>query len=160
MAPIRHSADYPYPPELVWEALTDPDAIREWLMDNDFKPVVGHEFTLRMPPKPGFDGVIRCRVLRVEPPRELVYTWTGGWVKQPTTVTWKLTPTGDGTRLELEHDGLDQGIAGRILSWMLGSGWGRMLRRQLPAALAAKAVNFYGSPEQTKSLGPGEEEAR
>lgn len=41
MRPIRLSADYPYPIEEVWESLTDPDALREWLMENDFRPVEG-----------------------------------------------------------------------------------------------------------------------
>lgn len=139
MAPIRLSAEYPYPPSVVWEALTDPAAIREWLMDNDFRPVEGHEFTFRTPPRPGFDGVVRCRVLRVEPPTELVYAWASDWFKQPTTVTWRLTAVGAGTRLDLEHDGLDQGFSGRIMKWMLGSGWGRMLRRKLPAVIATRA---------------------
>jgi uncharacterized protein YndB with AHSA1/START domain len=120
----------------VWEALTDPDALREWLMDNDFKPAEGHEFTFRMPPKPGFDGVVCCRVIRVDPYRELTYTWVGGWVKEATTVTWRLTPTSDGTHVELEHSGLEQGILGHVLKRMLRSGWGRMLRKGLPRTVA------------------------
>ena len=34
--------DLPYPPEKIWRALTQPHMIAEWLMNNDFKPVVGH----------------------------------------------------------------------------------------------------------------------
>ncbi|MBO3744743.1 SRPBCC domain-containing protein [Streptosporangiaceae bacterium NEAU-GS5] len=138
MAPIRLSADYPYPVESVWEALTDPVALREWFTDNDFKPIEGHEFTLRMPPRPGFDGVVNCRVLRVDPPRLLSYSWTGGWLKQPTTVTWTLTATPGGTHLELEHDGLEQGVLGRLLKVMLRGGWGGMLRKALPRTVARR----------------------
>src|SRR5262245_4042258 len=36
-----------YPPEKIWRALTQPHLIEEWLMKNDFKPVVGHRFNLR-----------------------------------------------------------------------------------------------------------------
>jgi uncharacterized protein YndB with AHSA1/START domain len=39
--------EMPYPPEKIWRALTQPHLIEEWLMKNDFKPVVGHRFNLR-----------------------------------------------------------------------------------------------------------------
>ena len=38
--------EIPYPPEKIWRALTQPHLIEEWLMKNDFKPVVGHRFNL------------------------------------------------------------------------------------------------------------------
>ena len=34
--------EIPYPPEKIWRALTQPHLIEEWLMNNDFKPVVDH----------------------------------------------------------------------------------------------------------------------
>lgn len=139
MSPIRLSADYPFSPEQVWAALTDPAELREWLMDNDFKPIEGHEFTFTMKPKPGFDGVVRCRVLRVDPPKTLSYTWAGGWVKQPTTITWTLTATADGTHVEFEHSGLEQGVLGHVMKLMLRGGWGRMLRTSLRATIARRA---------------------
>ena len=39
--------EMPYPPEKLWRALTQPHLIEEWLMKNDFKPVVDHRFNLR-----------------------------------------------------------------------------------------------------------------
>ncbi len=39
--------EIPYPPEKIWRALTQPYLIEEWLMKNDFKPVVDHRFNLR-----------------------------------------------------------------------------------------------------------------
>ena len=39
--------EMPFPPEKIWRALTQPHLIEEWLMKNDFKPVVGHRFNLR-----------------------------------------------------------------------------------------------------------------
>ena len=44
--------DLPYPPEKIWRALTQPHLIAEWLMHNDFKPAVGHQFSLRMDAQP------------------------------------------------------------------------------------------------------------
>ncbi len=39
--------EIPHPPEKLWRALTQPHLIAEWLMKNDFEPVVGHRFNLR-----------------------------------------------------------------------------------------------------------------
>src|SRR5246127_3288025 len=63
--------DIPYPPEKIWRALTQPHLIEEWLMKNDFKPMVGHSFKLRG----GWGGVLNCEVLAVEPHKTLSYTW-------------------------------------------------------------------------------------
>ena len=50
----------PHPPEKVWRALTQPALIAQWLMQNDFKPEVGHRFTFRAKPQPGWTGVTNC----------------------------------------------------------------------------------------------------
>jgi hypothetical protein len=39
--------EIPHPPEKIWRALTQPHLVEEWLMKNDFKPVVDHHFNLR-----------------------------------------------------------------------------------------------------------------
>src|SRR5262249_30414331 len=62
--------DIPHPPEKIWRALTQPHLLEEWLMKNDFKPVVGHRFNLRG----DWGGVLDCEVLAVEPNRTLSYT--------------------------------------------------------------------------------------
>ncbi|MFJ5369247.1 SRPBCC domain-containing protein, partial [Bosea sp. CER48] len=36
--------EFSHPPEKLWRALTQPHLIAEWLMKNDFKPIVGHRF--------------------------------------------------------------------------------------------------------------------
>jgi len=36
-----------FPPERIWRALTQPHLIEEWLMKNDFKPVVDHRLSSR-----------------------------------------------------------------------------------------------------------------
>jgi uncharacterized protein YndB with AHSA1/START domain len=95
--------DLPYPPEKLWRALTQPHLIEEWLMKNDFKPATGHQFKLRMDAQPGWDGVIDCRVLVVEPNKTLSYTW--GTLGLETVVTFTLTPTAAGTHLRMEQAG-------------------------------------------------------
>ena len=62
--------EIPHPPEKIWRALTQPHLIEEWLMKNDFKPVVDHRFNLR-----GDWGAVDCQVQAVEPNKTLSYTW-------------------------------------------------------------------------------------
>ena len=68
--------EMPHPPEKIWRALTEGALIEEWLMSNDFKPVVGHRFTFRATPVPNWNGVIECEVLAVEPNARLAYSGT------------------------------------------------------------------------------------
>jgi uncharacterized protein YndB with AHSA1/START domain len=65
--------EMPYPPEKVWRALTQGALIAEWLMQNDFQPVVGHRFNFRAPPMAHWNGVTDCEVLIVEPNKRLSY---------------------------------------------------------------------------------------
>ncbi len=90
--------EMPHPPEKIWRALTQPHLIEEWLMKNDFKPVVGHSFNLRAD-----WGVVDCQVLAVEPNKTLSYTWAAYGLES--VVTWTLTPTSTGTHLRMEQSG-------------------------------------------------------
>jgi uncharacterized protein YndB with AHSA1/START domain len=95
--------DMPYPPEKIWRALTQPHLIAEWLMKNDFEPVVDRHFSLRMDPQPNWNGVVECQVLVVEPNKTLSYAW--GALGLATVVTFTLTPTPTGTHLRMEQTG-------------------------------------------------------
>jgi uncharacterized protein YndB with AHSA1/START domain len=90
--------EMPFPPEKIWRALTQPHLIEEWLMKNDFKPVVGHGFNLRAD-----WGSVDCRILAVEPNKKLSYTWSAYGLES--VVTWTLTPTRTGTNLCMEQSG-------------------------------------------------------
>ncbi len=87
-----------HPAERIWRALTQPHLIAEWLMKNDFQPVVGHRFDLRAD-----WGAVDCRVLVVEPDRTLSYSWQAYGLES--VVTWTLTPSGTGTLLRMEQSG-------------------------------------------------------
>ncbi|HLH96554.1 MAG TPA: SRPBCC domain-containing protein [Xanthobacteraceae bacterium] len=95
--------ELPHPPEKVWRALTQPHLIEEWLMKNDFQPVVGHRFNLKRTPRPDFNLVVDCQVLVVEPNKTLSYTWAA--LDVDGVVTWTLTPTSTGTHLRMEQSG-------------------------------------------------------
>jgi uncharacterized protein YndB with AHSA1/START domain len=111
--------EIPFPPEKIWRALTQPHLIEEWLMKNDFKPIVGHSFTLRMDPVPNWNGVIDCEVVAVEPNKTLSYTW--GAMGTGTVVTMTLTPTATGTVLRVEQTGFrpdqPQNFQGAKFGW-------------------------------------------
>lgn len=126
------SRDFHHPPERVWKALTDPKAISEWLMDNNFKPEVGHEFELRTKPKPGFDGITHCKVLEVDPPNTLVYTFCGGGLD--TVVRYRLEKTDFGTKLHVEHTGF-KGLKAVLISFLLQMGVKKIYGKLLPAVL-------------------------
>jgi uncharacterized protein YndB with AHSA1/START domain len=96
----------PHPPEKIWRALTQSPLVEEWLMKNDFQPAAGHRFTFRATPVPGWNGIIDCKVLVVEPHSRLSYSW--GTMGMESVVAWTLTPTEGGTHVRMEHSGFRQ----------------------------------------------------
>ena len=111
--------DVPHPPEKIWRALTQSSLIEEWLMKNDFQPVVGHRFSFRATPVPNWSGVIDSEVLVVEPNSRLSYSW--GSMGLETVVIWTLTPTASGTHLRMEQSGFrseeDAAYKGATYGW-------------------------------------------
>jgi uncharacterized protein YndB with AHSA1/START domain len=111
--------DVPHPQEKIWRALTQSALVEEWLMKNDFQPTVGHRFNFRSTPVPGWDGVIACEVLLVEPKSRLSYSW--GTMGMVSLVAWTLTPTKDGTHVRMEQTGFrseqDAAYKGATYGW-------------------------------------------
>jgi uncharacterized protein YndB with AHSA1/START domain len=97
--------EFPHPPAKIWRALTQPHLMEEWLMKNDFSPVVGHRFNLRG----DWGGVLDCEVLVVEPDKTLSYTWNFAHADAAfnlnSVVTFTITPTTSGTLLRMEQVG-------------------------------------------------------
>ena len=110
--------EVPFPPEKIWRALTQPHLIEEWLMKNDFAPVVGHRFSLS-----GDWGAASCEVLEIEPQKTLSYTWNAMGLES--VVTFTLTQTPGGTHLRMDQSGFradqEQAFQGARV------GWGRFL---------------------------------
>jgi uncharacterized protein YndB with AHSA1/START domain len=103
-----------FPPEKLWRALAQPHLIAEWLMKNDFAPVVGRRFDFRAD-----WGSVDCQVLAVEPNKALSYTW--GALGLESVVTWTLTPSSTGTHLRMEQSGFradqQQAYQGAKFGW-------------------------------------------
>jgi uncharacterized protein YndB with AHSA1/START domain len=113
--------EFPFPPEKLWRALTQPHLIEEWLMKNDFAPVVGHSFKL----SGEWGGVLDCKVLAVEPNKTLSYTWDFNNADPAyglkSVVTFTLTPSATGTHLRMEQAGFrddqKQAFGGAQAGW-------------------------------------------
>jgi uncharacterized protein YndB with AHSA1/START domain len=121
----------------VWPALTDPARLARWLMPGDLQPIPGHTFTFRTDPVPahGFDGVIHCQVLEVQPPWLLRFSWRSAHLD--TMVTWRLAAEGTGTRLFITHEGFDDDDpAQQATMRILGGGWRGHLARRLEMLLS------------------------
>lgn len=97
--------EFAHAPEKLWRALTQPHLVAEWLMKNDFRAIVGHQFKLTG----DWGGVLDCKVLEVEPITRLAYTWDfdneDPAFALKSVVTFTLTPTASGTLLRMEQSG-------------------------------------------------------
>lgn len=117
-----------HPVEKIWRALTVAEFVGEWLMKNDFELEVGHTFTFRAQPVPGWKGYTNCTVLEIEPLKKLVYTWGDGTEsdnKMQTVVTWTLEPAAGGTLVRMTQTGFKAGDEGFLQG--ASQGWTRML---------------------------------
>ena len=104
---VRFDVIYPHTPDRVWHALTDRRALAHWLMPNDFEPRLGHRFHFRPRTRQDGSGPVQCEVTELEAPHRLAYTWRAPGESTPSKVTWTLEPVKRGTRLSLEHAGVD-----------------------------------------------------
>jgi uncharacterized protein YndB with AHSA1/START domain len=122
---------YAHSPAAVWRALTDPALHARWWAAGDVKAEVGHTFELDMGPW----GKQPCEVLAVEPERLFSYRFAKG--RLDTTLTFRLVPEGEGTRLVLTHEGFDlDSPLGRTAFEGMKPGWPGVLAR-LGAVLGA-----------------------
>jgi uncharacterized protein YndB with AHSA1/START domain len=128
---IKKQWFFPQPPSEVWEYLTRPELIEQWLMKSDFQPLTGCKFRFTFTAKPNskYEGVIHCEVLEVKPFTKLSYSWNGntndGSRNYNSIVVWTLIPKDSGTELQLQHNGFT------VLEDVLAhdNGWTSCLKR-------------------------------
>jgi uncharacterized protein YndB with AHSA1/START domain len=112
--------DLPHPPDKVWRALTEPKLLTQWLLPIfDFHLEPGTAFTFKTQPFPGWDGTVNCRILEVVPNQKISYSWCVPSLD--TVVTFTITPTATGTRLNLVQSGFKpdqkQAFGGARYGW-------------------------------------------
>jgi uncharacterized protein YndB with AHSA1/START domain len=140
MAKIRIVRDYPYPPVMVWHAVTDPELVARWTVTGQggrpvgFTPIVGSSFQFVAKPVPGWRGIVDCEILEVDEPRAFRYTWRGEENAKPTLVNYLIEPRLGGTRFTFEHTGFT-GVGGFFMAKLLGVVRRKMLNVGLPAVL-------------------------
>jgi len=103
MADLSLNFQFKSPISKVWNALIDSDMLAQWIMDNNFKPIVGYKCQFK---NEQISLIVDCEVLVVEEPYKLSYTWVGGPIN--TIVTWTLKQEGDTTYLYLEQTGFEK----------------------------------------------------
>ena len=100
-----------HPPERVWQALTDPQALAQWLLPTTFKPELRHRFHFKHLSKAGRSQKVRCQVVELDAPHRIAYTWQAEDEAAPSLVTWTLEAVAEGTCLRLEHTALETSCA-------------------------------------------------
>jgi uncharacterized protein YndB with AHSA1/START domain len=100
-------------PEKVWRALTQPEALKQWMAPSDEFSIplaeadvrVGGRYHLIMKSPDGEEHDVSGVYREVVAHRRLVYTWA--WKSTPereSLVTWELRAAGGGTELTLRHE--------------------------------------------------------
>lgn len=110
---------FPHSPEKLWRALTEGSLLAQWMMKNNFEPVVGHRFQFHSDPTSEWKYVLDCKVLVVDPPLRLSYTWSPSVDGPEMIVLLTLTPADGGTRLRMEQSGIpdERGKTRADYSW-------------------------------------------
>ena len=123
---------------VVWKAITEKDQMRQWFFETmtDFRPEVGFETQFDVQCE-GQNYPHHWKVTEVVPEKRISYAWRYGGYLGNSSVTWELSKTSDGTKLELTHRGHETFPRGNpIFSREMGeAGWGYFLHESLKAFL-------------------------
>ena len=100
---IKKEQLFNHPIDTIWNAITKAEEISSWFLDADFKAEKGYQYVFN-------SGAEDCSPIVGEvisaDPYTLIYTWIVENTTAETTVSWKLEPTENGTKLYLEHSGI------------------------------------------------------
>ena len=95
------------PPEQVWKAITDKNAMKQWYFDiAEFEPRVGFEFQF-VGGSEEKSYVHLCKITEVIVGKKLTYSWQYKDIEGLSFVTFELFNEGGKTRLRLTHEGLE-----------------------------------------------------
>lgn len=134
---------YNAPPEKVWEAITNPDQMKEWYLPvEEFQPEVGFETSFEQEE----NGKVYPHVWKVTeviPERKISYAWRLQGFPGNSLVTFELAPDGEGTKLTVTHMGLDSfrgDLYPDLAVTNIKEGWEYFINDSLPQFLADTLV--------------------
>ncbi|MCG8432521.1 MAG: SRPBCC domain-containing protein, partial [Gammaproteobacteria bacterium] len=129
------------PKGMVWKAITDKEQMPQWFFEAiaDFKPEVGFETQFNVHLE-GVDYLHLWKVTEVIPEVKIVYGWRYEGYPGDSFVMWELSETSGGTKLRLEHHGVESFPQDDpIFSREAGrQGWEYFLQQSLKAFLEKK----------------------
>ncbi len=138
---IRLTASIDAPPERVFHALIEPEALNRWIArDASVEPRVGGRFDLGWTSAEDVEHRgPAMRILELEPNRRLTISWPdwrGDASVPEQSVTWTLEPEGSGTRVTLVHSGFVRAVDFSDYPF----GWGHFLGRMADVARSLDAA--------------------
>ncbi len=112
---MRRSIYIEATPERVWEEFESFERMQQWFGIGHelvkYEPRTGGRVELDASEKEGIEMLIFSGCVTVfDPPRELTFEseWVGAGWKVGALITFRLTPVGDGTHVELFHHGFER----------------------------------------------------
>lgn len=104
MADLKIEREVDAPAARVWQALTDPDELKNWMpFFSGFQPVVGHKITFKLGRDPQHQYTHISKVIEVVEGKKLTYGWRYDGYAGDSHVSFELFPEGDKTRVVLTH---------------------------------------------------------
>lgn len=130
---IHASVEIAAPPELVWDAITEPSQLASWWggelyrtydWELDLRP--GGAWRTKAEGRQG-PTTVHGEIVELDRPRRLVMTWHASWDgHERTLIRYELTATASGTLVRVVHDGFGARAAScenHAQGWHLVLGW-------------------------------------
>ncbi len=139
MKKIEINVEVAYPIETVWQALTKPELMSQWIMETDFSPEIGKEFTFKGKKNKFWRGWTQCKVTQIVPLKQLQFTWQNADKQTPTLITYDLAKTANGTNIHAVNEGFDSTygpFSGLFFRTMIKAGMKKEFSGKLPKVLA------------------------
>ena len=115
-------------PEHVWQFLTEPQYVVQWLGCMRYEKSIGHVFYMQQDADKraadSIDGATHCRIIALDEPEQFAFSWYFPDTPE-TEVHITLRPQGASTEVTLAHTGWDQFDAKTIkdIRDALAGGW-------------------------------------
>jgi uncharacterized protein YndB with AHSA1/START domain len=120
-----------HPIDLIWNAITKSEELSAWFIKTDFKAEKGFQYTFFPTEEKGCEAI--TGEIKSADPYILIYTWEVANTNVETTVSWTLETVAEGTKLHLEHSGIEnyKGETAIAMFESFNGGWDDCLTKLL-----------------------------